>query len=330
MKRPLLAGAAGLYRLGLWGVESLYRSKLLKTHTLDASVVSVGNLTWGGTGKTPLVMQLAKGLQKKGRSVAVLTRGYGADEAQLLTERLSPIPVLVGPDRVALGRKAVREFGADLLVLDDGYQQWRLKKDLEILTVDATAPFGNGHLIPRGTLREPVTAAARAHLIVATRADLNPRGLEEVARRLHGINPVAAIFFAGYRPLSLVRWPSGEVLPLKHLKGKEICALAGIAHPEQFEETVASLGVRVALAIRVADHHPYTVSEMIRILTRCQRHGIRHVVTTAKDAVRIPKSLIDVVGPALKGIELLVLEVTLEFNPDESEFLHRVDSLLAG
>ncbi|MBI3615062.1 MAG: tetraacyldisaccharide 4'-kinase [Candidatus Omnitrophica bacterium] len=325
---PFLAVGAVGYRVILSGIGILYRRGILKTHRLPVPVVSVGNLTWGGTGKTPFVMQLTKSLQEKGRAPAVLTRGYGPDETRLLTERLQPIPVLVGPDRITTGNRAIQEFGADLLVLDDGYQQWRLRKDLEILLVDSTAPFGNGHLLPWGSLREPRAAASRANLIVVTKADLNPNGLNGLEAELRRLNPSAPIFFARYKPLRLWEWPSGKKIPLGQIKTERICSLAGIARPESFEASLEALGAGIAMKYRVGDHHPYTVGEMVRLMTRCQRHGIRRIVTTAKDAVRIPNSLLETVGPDLKGLEFWVLEVELEFEPDESELLHRIDTLL--
>lgn len=326
---PVLTFSEAIYRLILNGIYLLYQTGLLQVHRLKGSVVSVGNLTWGGTGKTPMVMALAKHFQKKGWKVAVLTRGYGEDEVHLLRERLDPIHVLVGPDRVALGRQALEKHAADLLLLDDGYQQWRLKKDLEILMVDATSPFGNGRLIPRGTLREPPTAAHRADLIVVTRSDLNADGRPVVEEGLRRFNEKAPIFFARYRPTHCWRWPSGETLPLDRLKEERLCALSGIAQPKQFEATLRNLGGRIPLQVRVADHHLYTVGQMVRLFSRCQRHGIRRIVTTAKDAVRLPKGILEVLGPAMKGMELWVLEVQMELEPNESEFHHRVDSLLA-
>ncbi len=327
----LLAGGESLYKAGLWGINLLYKRKVLRVYSLPVPVISVGNLTWGGTGKTPMVIQLAKNLQARGRRVAVLTRGYGKDEPRLLAERLDPIPVLVGADRVVTGIKAVKQFGADLLLLDDGYQQWRLKKDVEILMVDATHPFGNGFLIPRGSLREPVHAAARADLIVLTRVDLNPDGLQELKSRLRSLNPTAPIFCAHYRPVELARWPkdsAGGPVSFKELKGKTVCTLSGIAGPKQFEASVQALGAKIAFTYRVGDHHPYTTAGMIKLMNRCQRHGIKKIVTTAKDAARFPNLLVKAVGPELRGLEFLVLEVVLEFEPNESELLHRIDSLL--
>ncbi len=325
---PGLAVGEILYRAGVVGIQSLYERGILKTHRLPVSVISVGNLTWGGTGKTPLVMQLALALKQKGRSVAVLTRGYGQDETQMLTQRLHPIPVLVGADRVKTGGQAIKKWGADLILLDDGYQQWRLKKDLEILMVDAAAPFGNGRLIPRGSLREPIQAARRADLILLSRAGRNRDGLEEVKGQLRALNSTAPIFLARYQPTEFRKWPTHERQPLERLQGEPIGTLAGIAQPEPFEGMLKELGASIRLKHRVRDHHAYTTSEMIHLLNRCRRHGIAKIVTTAKDAVRIPTLLTQTLGPDLKGFEIWALEVKLTFEPNESELLHRIDSLL--
>jgi tetraacyldisaccharide 4'-kinase len=323
----LLSVGETFYKLGLAAVGKAYEKNWLKTHDMPAKVVSVGNLTWGGTGKTPMVIQLAKGLSGKHR-VAVLTRGYGGDEASLLAEKLKPVPVLVDPDRVASGQKAVKSFGADLLLLDDGYQQWRLKKDLDILMVDASAPFGNRHLIPRGTLREPVSAAARAGLIVIKDGGVTPQQLAKAEAEVRAANNKAPLFIARYKPSHLTVWPSGKEVPLSELKKRRICSLAGIARPEQFEHTLDKLGAQFGLKYREGDHHPYSAGELMRILSRAQRHGIKTVVTTAKDAVKFPSLLVETLGPQLKGMEILVLEVSLEFKPDESQLLHRIDTLL--
>ena len=324
----VLASGEKLYETGLKAVDLGFRWGLLKKHRLPAQVVSVGNLTWGGTGKTPLVIYLARALQEQGRRVAVLTRGYGGDESKLMAERLAPIPVLVDPDRVASGLKAVREHGADLLLLDDGYQQWRLRKDVEILAADSIAPFGNGHLIPRGTLREPPAAAVRADLIVLkNRSDAQQA--DRAKGQLQRVNPAAPVFLMNYETDGLWRWPDKKQVSPSSLKGKKVCTLAGIADPKQFEAAVRELGAEVSLKYHVRDHHAYTAGELIRLLSRCHRHKIRTVVTTAKDAVRIPRIFEETVGPDLRETEFWVLEIKPRFEPNESELLHRISTLLA-
>ncbi|MCM8795005.1 MAG: tetraacyldisaccharide 4'-kinase [Candidatus Omnitrophica bacterium] len=330
MIKGLLSVGEAIYRGGLFGIQRAYGTRLLKTHSLfPAQVVSVGNLTWGGTGKTPMVLQLAKSLSAGGRKVAVLTRGYGADEADLLSQRLYPIPVLIDPDRVAAGERAIKEFGADLLILDDGYQQWRLKKDVEILMVNAEAPFGNGHLIPKGTLREPISAAGRANIIVAKKFGESASQLKDLEKQLRAVNKEAPIFYARYKPEGLMQWPSGEKVPFAALQQRKVCSLAGIAHPKQFEKTLLEVGISAAIRCRMPDHHPYTAGEMIRLFSRCRSHGISHLVTTAKDAVRLPQLLVKSLGSGLNGMNIFVLEAALEFEPDESQLLHRINSLLA-
>lgn len=320
-----LAGAEKMYGYSVRAIHWGFRRGILRKHRLPVKVVSVGNLTWGGTGKTPLVIHLAQALQSHGRRVAVLTRGYGQDESRLLAERLAPIPVLVGPDRVVTGTQAVREHGADLLLLDDGYQQWRLQKDLEILTADAAAPFGNGHLIPLGNLREPPVAAARADLIV-----LKGKASAGARAQMKHLNPGAPLFFMTYEPSRMRRWPDRKEVPLKNLKDRTVCTLAGIGDPKQFEETVAGLEARIGIRHRARDHHRYTAGELIRLVSRCQRHEIRTVVTTEKDAVRIPKIFREAAGRKLEETEVWVLEIKPRFEPDESELLHRIHTVLAG
>jgi tetraacyldisaccharide 4'-kinase len=319
------------YRLGLAVIDAAYRLRLMRSHRLPATVIGIGNLTWGGTGKTPFLIHLAKALERDGRRVAVLTRGYGKDEVLLMTQRLHPIPILVGADRRATGLAAVRQYAADTLLLDDGYQQWRIKKDLEILVADGLAPYGNGHLIPRGTLREPPQAAARADLVILKRfPHMDPGKLEESEAAIRRFNRKAAIFWMAYRPIRLWDWVSGKEESMDGLKGCRVATLCGLAQPSHFEETVRSIvGVEPALRIRVRDHHEYTTGEMIRFLARCHRNEIHTLITTAKDAVRIPRELVERVGQDLNGISLLVLEIVLEFNPDESQLLHRIRTVLA-
>ena len=329
MRDILFSAAEAAYRIGVGVFTGAYRRGFLRTHCLPAYVVSLGNLTWGGTGKTPLAMYLARVFQARGRPVAVLTRGYGQDEVHLMRERLKPIPVVAGPDRLKNGLQAVREYGVELLLLDDGYQQWRIHKDLEILAADAAAPFGNGHLIPKGTLREPKEAAARADLIILKRGNHSPEALKEGERQIRRFNAHAPIFQMSYRPAVLWNWPFERMESLEYLKNRKVATLAGLADPAHFEETVRSLGAQVDYCIRVRDHHRYAAGEIVRYLSECLGKGLRTMVTTAKDAVRIPKQVVDAAGPDLKGVELLVLEVVPEFEPDESQLLHRIDSLLA-
>ncbi|MBI3323186.1 MAG: tetraacyldisaccharide 4'-kinase [Candidatus Omnitrophica bacterium] len=330
MPRFLASAGEGLYRAGWWGIQQGYSRRILRRHRLAASVVSVGNLTWGGTGKTPLVIFLAQALRRQGYRVAVLTRGYGGDEQQVLARRLSEIPVLVGPDRVASGARAIREAGADLLLLDDGYQQWRLEKDVEILAVDAAQPFGNGHLIPRGILREPLESAARADVVVLKTVGCTPDQVDRARGEVRARNGRAPVFLMGYRSAGLWSWPAEQPVPASHLKERKVCTLAAIGLPTGFESLVGQMGAQVKLRYRFRDHHAYAAGELLKAFVRCRRHGIGTIVTTGKDAARLPRMLPDALGAGLQGMELLVLEIAPVFDPHESELLHRIGSLLAG
>lgn len=316
-----------VYGLGVRIARAAYRRGILPVHRLPVPVVSVGNLTWGGTGKTPLVIRLARHLVSAAARPAILTRGYGQDEVRLLRETLPEVPILVSPNRAESGSRAVREYGARLLLLDDGYQQWRIHKDLEILTVNAAAPFGNGRLIPAGTLREPSAEARRADWVVIKGA-AGTAETQAAEAQVRAFNRRAPVLFMRYVPRRIRRWPGGEEMPLDGLRGKRVCALSGIGDPRSFEETLRSLNGRVVLSHRVRDHHVYTAGELIRLLDRCRRHRIEAVVTTAKDAVRVPELFMQTVGKDLRGVAVWVLDVEPVLEPDESELLHRIDSLL--
>jgi tetraacyldisaccharide 4'-kinase len=282
----------------------LYRAGLFRTEKLSCPVISVGNLTAGGTGKTPVVMALAEGLKRRGIATAVLSRGYGGtrlggacvsdgrkvllgpgeagDEPFLMASRLPGVPVYVGRDRVASGRRALKETGVRGLVLDDGYQHLRLHRDLNVLLVDGRAGFGDSHLLPRGILREPLSQLRRADLYVVTKADEAGAGAssEVLLRRLR---PEVPIFHCAYEALSLVG-PGGETEPVEALRGKEGIALSGIADPGSFSSLLKRCGMDVAEEITYPDHHSYTEEE---VRTLADKYRGAWVVTTEKDMVKL-------------------------------------------
>ncbi|MFP4138976.1 MAG: tetraacyldisaccharide 4'-kinase [Planctomycetota bacterium] len=282
---------AGLMRLR----RGAYRAGLLPSRNAQVPVVCVGNLTTGGTGKTPMVAWVVEYLQQLGRAPAVLTRGYKAadgvsDEAQLLGQATGAA-VVVDPDRLAGASRAVAD-GADALVMDDGFQHLRLRRDLNIVLIDATRPWGYGHCLPRGILREPIAALRDAEAVVITRADqVGSKAVDDIRRRIREIVPDAPIALASHRPSGVID-ASGEHHPLDVLAGRKVCAFCGIGNPEAFFRTLESLNARVVSRHALDDHYEYGL-QLEQITCRTCGEGIncpaQVMITTAKDYVKVAR-----------------------------------------
>jgi len=322
----VLGGFAKVYQQAVQLRLGLYRRRLFRPQELGCPVVSVGNLTVGGTGKTPVAEMLARELQRRGRRVAILSRGYksvprpfaqrlrnklfkhldlfpprivsdgkdvlldsrrAGDEPHMLAKNLPGVCVLVDKDRVKSGLHALRHFGSDVLLLDDGLQYQRLRHRIDVVLVDSQAPFGNEHLLPRGTLREPPANLRRASYIIVTKS--GPQPDEALLARLRRLNRTAAIIECNHAPRHWQDLRTGEKLPLDHLKGRHVGAMSGIARPESFEEGVRQLGAKVEVTKAFADHHRFTKKEILRFLEWCDRRSLDALVTTEKDAVRFPE-----------------------------------------
>ncbi|MFI0347773.1 MAG: tetraacyldisaccharide 4'-kinase [Chthoniobacterales bacterium] len=335
--RTLLFYISFIYRniveLRLW----LYRSHTFRQHILGCPVVSVGNLTVGGTGKTPVVEKLARELAERGRYVAILSRGYksipksffqrlkervhrkqnlfkekenhkmneyaprvvseggallldsgtAGDEPFMLAKNLKKVAVLVDRDRVKSGLYAITRLGCDLLILDDGLQYLKLRHRFDIILIDREAPFGNEFLLPRGTLREPPENLRRATHIIITKS--NGTDLSELYERIKTFNQTAEIIECRHRPVELCNIITGETLPLTHLKNLKVGVLSGIASPESFEQGLRLLGAELTLSQHYADHHRYSRKEIERFIHRSARRELSMILTTEKDAVRIPR-----------------------------------------
>ncbi len=305
--------AEGLFRAGAALRGALYEAGMLPAARAGVPVVSVGNLTVGGAGKTPAVMAVASRLSTGGRRVAVLSRGYGAhradarlvsdgrgaillpaaeggDEPVLLARRLPSAAVLCGPRRAELARRAVEELGCDALVLDDAFQHRSLGRDLDIVVIDASNPRGNGRCLPRGPNREPLSALRRAGLVWLSRIDqADPSDpelarLRELAVRLTGRVAVES----RHAPREVLDGALERAFGLGALKGRRVMLLCGLARPQSFRRTVESLGAQVAAERAYPDHHLFGEAEIDEAFTAAQRADCRALVTTEKDAVRIP------------------------------------------
>ena len=304
----------------------LYNVRILRDSTLGVQVIAVGNLTVGGTGKTPVVEKFASALRDQGRSVAILSRGYrskpqpihkwfinkillredttpprvvsdgksllldsemAGDEPYMLASNLRDVIVLVDKDRVKSGRYAIEKYGCDTLLLDDGFQYWKLKgRRHDVVLVDRQSPFGNERLLPRGTLREPPSHLARAQWIFITKSDGKT---DELRRRIAEINPGAGIIECIHHPLYLEDVFTGNRIGLDFFKGRKVSALSGIAQPESFEESLVQLGAELVYSRKFADHHRFTQLEVIKCINRSKKKLAEAIITTQKDAVRFPK-----------------------------------------
>lgn len=304
----------------------LYRSHFFRQHIIGCPVISIGNLTVGGTGKTPIVEKLARELTERGRRVAILSRGYksvpktffqrmmgclrknqqffaprivseggallldsrtAGDEPFMLAKNLKKVAVLVDRDRVKSGLYAISQLGSDLLLLDDGLQYLKLRHRFDIVLIDREAPFGNEFLLPRGTLREPPENLRRATHIIITKSDGSD--LTHLYQRIRIFNRTADIIECRHRPVELCNMVTNKRLPLSHLEHLKVGVLSGIASPESFEQGLKNLGADLVFTQHYADHHRYSRAEIERFIRRCARRELPMILTTEKDAVRIPR-----------------------------------------
>lgn len=298
----------------------LYRAGIFKVSSVPLKVISVGNITLGGTGKTPFVIALSAILKDELKKEAcVLIRGYGWDEQAMLKRRLADIPVMVGEDRAKSARRAIRLYGSNIAVLDDGFQHWELFRDLDIVLIDSRNPFGNGHLFPRGVLREGKNALSRAHVIVFTKASQATRGLEALKDKVSAINGRAVFLEANHEPTHFYNLRMNEQFPLEHVRGKRVMLLSSIGDPQYFADTVKSLGADIAEHITFPDHHDYRKRDVDDILVKCSERSFDYIVTTEKDAVKFSR-----MGFHFKGYKLLVLAVRMSIIKGKEELIVRL------
>ncbi|HLE17900.1 MAG TPA: tetraacyldisaccharide 4'-kinase [Syntrophales bacterium] len=288
----------------------LYDSGILPSKKLPCRVISIGNITTGGTGKTPTVIMLAIMLKAAGYRPAVLSRGYGrkntkvikivsdgrnirtdhdeaGDEAFLIAVMLPEIPIVVGSDRYLAGRRAIEEFSADILILDDGFQHRRLYRDIDILLLNHARPVGNSHLLPCGSLREQLKALKRADIVLLTgsspEGNMGPDSPPPLAPFLHDF---PNIFYGYHKPLKVISGKK-DSLPPDWLKGKKIYAFAGIGAPLSFSSTIESLGGNLTGFLSFSDHHVFTAEDILTVRSEAERLHAEIILTTEKDGVRL-------------------------------------------
>ena len=320
MLLSLLKGASFIFHVVVSVRYLLYRTGIMRRYPLGIQVISIGNVTAGGTGKTPVTEIFARTLAAEGRKVAILSRGYrrkeapwwqrlftqviepplvvsdgkrvlldsatGGDEPYMLASNLPGVAVVVDRNRVKAGRYAIKRLGCDTIILDDGFQYQKLKHSVEVVLVDSTNPFGNGNMLPRGILREPAANLKRADIIFLTKCRGDVSAVKEEIRKY---NQTAEIVACNHAPKVLKDVWSRQEYPLSWLEGKTVCTLSGIASPKGFEDSLRRLGAKVVWCDRYADHHRYDSSEVLYALNRTADMGSDALVTTEKDAVRFPR-----------------------------------------
>ncbi|MDP1853340.1 MAG: tetraacyldisaccharide 4'-kinase [Candidatus Omnitrophota bacterium] len=311
-----------------------YGLGILYSCRLNCKVISVGNITLGGTGKTPFVRMLAKYLTADGHKVAILIRGYkrkmrnaecGMRNAEIMGDegyylaKDTGLPVLVGANRVQTGREACEKYHPDIVILDDGFQHWRLSRDLDVVLINALNPFGNNKVIPRGILREPFRSLKRADIFVLTKTDLAP-DTQGLKNKLSLINPGALIVEAVHKPVCLVD-SKGNSLELVNLRNKEVCIFSAIADPVSFAQILLGLGAKIKHKYEFSDHHNYTKGDLSTILNECKVLGVTTLITTEKDSVKL-ESLVSGLP-----IEILALRIELVIIKNEQEFHSRLSRI---
>ena len=339
--RALLTPLAWLHRLGLEIYLLPYTLGLRRRCRLPVPVIAIGNLSSGGTGKTPMAALVARQLAHSGQRVVLLSRGYGGqatgprivsddvqillgpseagDEPTLLARLLPGIPVIVGKDRRQSGRVAVERFHPDVIVLDDALQFWQLHRDLDIVLLDARRPFDNGWLLPRGLLREPPSHLRRAGIVVLTRADrVDLATLAATKAQVNRLSPQAAVFTATHAPIAWVRAGEETTLPREALAERDVAAFSGIADCGAFVASVEGLGARVIDLHDFGDHHVYT-SDDLEAISRVHADA---AVTTEKDMVKVAG-----LWPTADALPLYALRIGMKID-DLPGFLERIQRVL--
>ncbi|WP_026761640.1 tetraacyldisaccharide 4'-kinase [Selenomonas artemidis] len=334
---------------------TMYRWGWAKKERLGCYVISLGNVTVGGTGKTPTAQHLAREISDMGYRVAILNRGYRAkwrgevgivsdghtlkmdaetagDEAFMLAKHLPNVPVLIGAQRAVTGRYAIEHFGAEVAILDDGYQHWQLERDMDILLVDAVNVFGNGYLLPRGTLREPLSHIDRADVCLMTKVDqAAPGAIAHIWETFRSYNQDGLILESIHQPRQFVRlsdWyediAAGGV-PVTEMEGKKVLAVSAIGNPASFEQTLADLGIEMVESMRYPDHHDYGERDMAEVLYRAETLGVEAIVITEKDAVKVPGDVVR----AKWRIPMYVISVEVTLQKGREEFFQELKRQLA-
>lgn len=345
----LLTPLSYIYAVVLKTRGWLYDCGFLRQKRLPCTVISVGNIVAGGTGKTPTVIWIAKYLQSEGFQVGVLLRGYGregphsvsvisdgkqtlrhltesGDEAGMIARKLPAVPVVVGSDRYTAGLEVIRLWGHTngVLILDDGFQRRQLARDVDLLTIDSSQPFGTGKLLPAGTLREPKSALRRADILLLTRTDLATESV-----RFERLADGKQIFESCHRPTRLYQLTTGEAGPLDLLTGQRILAVCGIGNPEAFAGTLRRFEPKAVELLAFPDHHRYSSADINDIRARACEIGADIVVTTEKDSQKLESVAATTASLHTEPVQFFVLEIELDILTNMEALKKRLRQVIA-
>ncbi|MEM9365174.1 MAG: tetraacyldisaccharide 4'-kinase [Planctomycetota bacterium] len=317
LARSVLRLASGVYGIGQALDRLGYDLSIKTVNHADVPVICIGNITTGGTGKTPIVCDVCRRLRERGLRVAIISRGYGGlddgqnDEAKELYARLPDVPHVQDPNRHAAALVATQELESEIIVMDDGYQHRRLFRDVNVLVVDATCPFGFGYLLPRGYLREPLSAIRRADAVIITRADqVDGSVVTAIEAQVRRWNPSAPIATTEHAPVRLVDC-RGDSQPITRVENQPVAVLSAIGNPDAFEATVTSMGAIVAARRDLPDHHPYD---------RPTRDSLREWINALGEGPETPtfvlctrKDLVKLQTDRIAGVPVLAVEIDLHW-----------------
>ena len=329
--RVLLGAAALLYGLVMRGRNLLFAIGILRSRAVSVPVISIGNITTGGTGKTPLVIWLCNYLRNRGLHSSILTRGYKSrpgqitDEPALLARACPDTDVIVNPDRLAGAKKAISVHQARVLVLDDGFQHRRLKRDLDIVAVDATCPFGYGRVLPAGLLREPKCGLSRADAVIITRFDqADAEQMQQLEQEIQQITPNIPIAKAVHKHTHAVTYQNKK-LDLEELRSKKIFAFCGIGNPNAFFRCLEQNGLSLADTRTFNDHHQYTQEEIKQIFEQARSCGAEMILCTQKDWVKSA-----LLAPEKEDVVFAYLAMELDFLEGLDKITFLIDNLFCN
>jgi len=331
----IIASAISLpYRLIITFRNWLYDKKIFAVVRLPCLVISVGNITAGGTGKTPCVIMLAQMLQSHGFKPAILSRGYGGkstklvnivsdgknilldsktagDEPFLMAQSLRSIPIIVGPQRIKTGVTAINRFGANVLICDDAMQHRQIFRDINLVLLDSQDPFGNGHVLPRGKLREPVAGLKRASALMLTRTDETPK-TDNINNKLTQIGNIL-IFMSIHKLKDVIKGDYSDKWPISNLAGKKVCAFCGIANPDSFKKSLLAAQAQILSWDTFPDHHNYGQADLEIIKKKFYNYDADLIITTQKDSMRL-QNFADFLSL------IYILRIEMEITPSQESF----------